>query len=578
MEYNNMDTNLEDNMYGVSQIENGLQYFHENTDSLGRSIYYISDLHIEFKNEKGFRGYNDCKYAEHVVNGMNGGSEYGDDVLLIVGDVSCYSSQVDFFFKQLRMRRDGIIVFVLGNHELWDWDEKQNRSLAYIVEKYKKICKKHDIILLQNELAIFSDERTQNGEIIKFSNKKVISEDELQKMSLEEIQEYSKEAKLIIYGGVGFSGVCKVKDKNGNIFNADMGLYRDIVPTIYEDVLQSKKCEKGYFKVLEALGDTQVVIMTHSPFDYWCNSKYNPDFIYVSGHTHHNYFERTKECTIFADNQIGYYSDSYELRYFYVDGTYDTFKEYKDGIYKISYKQYIEFNVGKNIQLKKKNDGNQIYMLKKSGYYMFVFYNSRNQLLLLNGGSSVRLNYDIDYYYDNLQFYGDCLNGIIKNHMEFLNRVSRRIKEIGGNGRIHGCIVDIDYYSHVYVNPLDGKIVPYYGLSMDKKYVYESFEKLLEDKCPKLLAGFRKFNDEKNLTNIQVIDSQTVEKVFVGDRSMYSASNVIYNIQYLFYSNVIRNWNDKILKIKNMNTKEAIEEINKSAIFIEKNNKNSSIS
>ena len=113
---------------------------------------------------------------------------------------------------------------------------------------------------------------------------------------------------------------------------------------------------------------------------------------------------------------------------------------------------------------------------------------------------------------------------------------------------------------------------------MDKKYVYESFEKLLEDKCPKLLAGFRKFNDEKNLTNIQVIDSQTVEKVFVGDRSMYSASNVIYNIQYLFYSNVIRNWNEKILKIKNMNTKEAIEEINKSAIFIEKNNKNSSIS
>ena len=33
MEYNNMDTNLEDNMYGVSQIENGLQYFHENIDS-----------------------------------------------------------------------------------------------------------------------------------------------------------------------------------------------------------------------------------------------------------------------------------------------------------------------------------------------------------------------------------------------------------------------------------------------------------------------------------------------------------------------------------------------------------------
>ncbi len=54
------------------------------------------------------------------------------------------------------------------------------------------------------------------------------------------------------------------------------------------------------------------------------------------------------------------------MRYFLINGTYDSFINYSDGIYKITYEQYIDFNIGKNVRLKKKNDGKQIVLLKRA--------------------------------------------------------------------------------------------------------------------------------------------------------------------------------------------------------------------
>lgn len=53
------------------------------------------------------------------------------------------------------MRRDGIIIFILGNHEIWAYDSPI-RDLDKIVEMYRAICNKYDVILLQNELAFFT--------------------------------------------------------------------------------------------------------------------------------------------------------------------------------------------------------------------------------------------------------------------------------------------------------------------------------------------------------------------------------------------------------------------------------------
>lgn len=565
-----------DNLYGVEPITNELPYVHENgVNTTGRPIYYISDLHVEFKDKKGFKNLTYAKYIEHVISGMNGGDLFGDAPLLIAGDISCYLSQVDYFFSQLRMRREGRIIFVLGNHEIWSYDEESNRNLSHIIEEYRKICAKYDVILLQNELAFFYDERTGNGELLPYSKKIIISAHELVSIEPDKLKEYSRQAKLTVFGGIGFTGVCKTINKNGHLYNAEMGLYRDIIPTLEEDIKESQKCEIAYKKVFDTLKDMQVIILTHSPFNNWTNLEYNPNFIYINGHTHHQYFEMTKERTIYADNQVGYSSDSYDLKYFYVDGTYDAFRYYKDGIYEITYDQYLDFNIGKNIRIKKKKDEKQIYMLKRTGFYMFVYYNSSHKLVLLNGGSTKRLVHDMDYYYENLARYGLQLNAIMEQYTFALYTVSCNIKKIGGSGTIHGCIVDIDYYNHIYINPFDGRVVPYYAIDMEKKYVYKDLETLLEDKCPSLLTNFKKWENEEQDSFMLVPSSfeLTNGAILVTDKNMYKASRVIKTIQYLLFQNVIRDWNDKILKNYESHSDDIFEEINKiqidNKIFIE---------
>lgn len=454
----------------------------------------------------------------------------------------------------------------MGNHEIWDLNEEKARELAYIVEKYRTICIKHNIIFLHNELAFFYDEMTENGDIIPFFDKKIISNNELLSIEPCKLLEYSKRAKLIVYGGLGFSGRCKTKNSRGRIYNAEFGLYLDIITTLKEDIEESKKCENGYLKVLDALKESQVIILTHTPFANWTISKYSPHYIYVNGHTHQDFLETTKEKKIFADNQVGYSSDDYALKYFYIDGSYDAFKEYQDGIYKITYEQYIDFNIGKNIKAKinKKVSEKQIYLIKKCDFYMFVYYNSDDQLMLLDGGRSRQLQYNIDYYWKNIDVYGCFLKSTMDKYICALNSASAHVKQIGGNGKIHGCIIDIDYWNHIYINPYDGSIIPYYALNKKEKYVYDNLNALLAEKRPDLLVRGKRSESEKREALMQIYSESKNRKkaVLVTDKDMYKESDIIRNIQYLLFQNVIRNWNDKIM-LKYMNPKEAIEELSK---------------
>ncbi len=105
--------------------------------------------------KKGFKDFSDKEYINHVIKKDEQEMIHlGDNPLIIVGDIDCCTENVDYFFSQLRMRRDGIIIFVLGNHEIWAYDMAVS-DLDEIIKRYRVICKKHDVIMLQNELAFF---------------------------------------------------------------------------------------------------------------------------------------------------------------------------------------------------------------------------------------------------------------------------------------------------------------------------------------------------------------------------------------------------------------------------------------
>ena len=543
--------NIDDELFCLEPIMNSIPCVHNNMEMQGeRKVFYISDIHCDMKIKKGFKDFSDKKYIDHVIAKMNGDGPFGDNPLIIVGDIDCSTNNVDYFFSQLRMRREGIIIFVLGNHEIWAYD-MPGSELNEIIKKYRYICTKHDVIMLQNELAFFYDDRTGNGELLPFFHHCVISEEELLKLSINEVQAYAEKAKMIVFGGLGFSGKSKTLTPEGKIYNADVGLYRDVVPTLVEDLIQTEKSEKAYFKVLESLFNYTVIIATHCPLDNWSESDYNSNFIYLSGHTHHNTFHMSSEKTFFADNQVGYTSDDYDLRYFLINGTYDSFINYPDGIYKITYEQYIDFNIGKNVRLKKKNDGKQIILLKKGFAHMFVYYNGNNKLMLLSGGSSKRLFRDLNYYYENLDKYVCNIKAIMNSYMDRLLDVSKMIRAIGGEGSIHGCIVDIDYYNHIYINLVDGKGTPYFAYNMEQKYVYKDLYTLLKEKKRSLLSGYvewQRVNPDNNKLVVQNTELADLA-VLVTDKNIYRTSKIVKSIQYLLFQDIVREWNDKILCI-----------------------------
>ena len=80
------------------------------------------------------------------------------------------------------------------------------------------------------------------------------------------------------------------------------------------------------------------------PKENWCADKeYHESFVYVSGHTHRNAFYDDGAIRVYAENQIGYHNDNVHLRSFLLDGKYDYFTDYKDGIYEITKEEYQDF-------------------------------------------------------------------------------------------------------------------------------------------------------------------------------------------------------------------------------------------
>jgi len=134
---------------------------------------------------------------------------------------------------------------------------------------------------------------------------------------------------------------------------------------------------------------------------------------------------------------------------------------------------------------------------------------------------------------------------------------------IGGSGSIHGCIVDIDWFNHIYLNPFDGKVTPYFALNTTDKLVFKNVESLLSSSPfpPQLSNGESMLarylstpSREKKLPILSRASSKEWELAVVPqvvlDRSMYEPSRIMRSIQYIFDQNVLRIWNDAVLAIE----------------------------
>ena len=261
------------------------------------------------------------------------------------------------------------------------------------------------------------------------------------------------------------------------------------------------------------------------------------------------------------------------MKHFYIDSNYDIFSNYEDGIYQITPEQYIDFNRGKRIQSSFKRKDVSVIMLKRHGFYMFLYYGKYSRtaksesLYLLSGGRMLNLPLQyklaIQYYYDDMERYIDNIHKLMYRYTLGQEALSQFIIRLGGSGKIHGCIIDVDRpeqagdysYTHLFVNPIDGRVTPYFAWDTRARTVYKDFQALLEHEevCKPLLENYRLLLDSQSENLPPIRYGTSVEEwgeddsVYDKGGYLYKISRIIKSLQYCTEKNVIRTWNENIL-------------------------------
>ncbi|MCD7776793.1 MAG: hypothetical protein LUH54_05435, partial [Firmicutes bacterium] len=337
-----------------------------------------------------------------------------------------------------------------------------------------------------------------------------------------------------------------------------------------------------YMKIYNSLYYSKIIVLTHTQKPDWNDTPYNPNWIYVSGHTHRNIYKWDDECKIIADNQVGYHNTKIGFKSFWLEPPEDVFINFIDGIHKITEGQYMEFNHSKGIISYSNREMIDIYMIKKNKKYMFFAYclpqerSKCKHLYMLCGGQIRRISSDdpsiLSFYYSNLDKYVNNVNSLMSLYIPRLNALSQFVKLIGGSGNIHGCIIDIDIPEtffefsrcHLYLNPLNNTYTAYYADSKSSRLVYADLRTLLVEQkeyCKNMIESFDKniakyaeisanFFSSNSLSEIDdnfILAAQSCNVPLDNCLEMYRISGIIKSLQYCVDNDVVRIWNDNLL-------------------------------
>ncbi len=521
-----------------------------NQDISKQSVYYITDLHLDEKiddrysdnsTDDGIKAYID-EVAKNIAEEFLETDGIRRRILLIGGDVSHKYEITAMFYSTLsKYILPDKIIAILGNHELWDSKIiKSNSRVDTTIERYRKMFNKLKIRFLQNSILILK----RMGEAV------FISESEIKKLSVKKLRDECADGTLLLLGGIGFAG------RNDDL-NADSGMYRETLISRDEEKGLSSDFEALHRKLRNAVSDAPVIILTHMPMRDWSRDPYESNWCYVSGHTHKNKYCEDDGARVFEDNQIGRKDKPIRLKYFDFGNKPDILRYYEDGKYTLNRKTYIDFyrNLGYEIQI---NGSDKVVMIKKNGFYCF-FCKLDGSYRILEGGRPHRVvNQDLNYYYNNLTEYGTNIIETLKPYTEYLTAVSDFVKSIKGSGKIHGCIVDIDYDNHIFVNPFDSKLTAYFAFDIINKIVYPTLEDLLKERNPRLYMEYIKLiencSDTKLLEmahtvnlELPLTDDEKNVPVQYLDTDIYGISRRISRLQYTEKCKIIRIWDDNFV-------------------------------
>lgn len=494
-------------------------------------VSYISDIHLMHRCAA-----NHCKSEDDFVYVIRKIGEVlreqSTQINLIGGDTTSEFVAFQMLVQSLsESSSSSEFFFTLGNHELWN---ANGCPFETIVQQYRNVLRvfgQKRMHLVQNNLFY------EDGKWIE------ITEEELSNLTEEELRQRTKEARIIIFGGMGFAG------RNEN-FNANNGIYETVIDR-QREILESEKLRVLYEKVTHALVGRNLIVLTHMPLRDWAgpDAHTKDGVVYVNGHNHRNYYYDDGKKRIYADNQVGYRGKKLSFKRIYIPLGYNWFDDYEDGIFEIAKLDYEKFYRGFGEWITFNRKYPKLYLIKREGAYMFLVRNDKGNLLILNGGAIKKAgDHTLEYFYEHLANYAKSVRLFLSDYDRKQKYISSEVKRFGGDGRIHGCIVDIDFLNHLFIKPFDDSITSYYATSMTSKEVYENLPSLLKYRRPDLYENYVKLlgkpDQSGELTLYAANLPVTAKTRFDSDTFIYRLSRGVKGLQYTAKYNVVRLWND----------------------------------
>lgn len=394
--------------------------------------------------------------------------------------------------------------------------------------------------------------------------------------------EYVESDKAVIYGGSGFA---KYSDFNAN----NLVCCKAMEGNREYEIEQTTLFEKGYEIAKKHAIETGkcFICVAHYPVES-CLGKFDREAVYFTGHTHRNERIRTEEKSLYADNQIGYHNKGkFDGEICFKTATMDSVTNpyglFEDGCYHTTLDVYLQFYnyIGESVrdgkQMRKRCENGELYVIKSQGYYGFFIVNKLG-ISIVNGGKTKRiaLSKNINWIFDNFNIVVNKYIAMLEPLRMVQEQISCELKRLGFQGDIHGLIVDIDFYNHVMVNPINGSITFYYSPMFGQVKQFQSFQKQLEFMYEKgwfegiwgrgvdmqsLTDGSAAFECDaialRGLSMLALVENNDVSGEMMEVSRVdgaYGVSRAVNSLQRLFTGHVLRDFDLRLIEIKDEKT------------------------
>ena len=431
------------------------------------------------------------------------------------------------------------VFVVLGNHEYIDFD-----NVSSCVSYYKSELSKIGIKLLHNSCYVYD--------------------------------------KWMIYGGTGFAKYDEVWNANSLICCPNFS--RE------DEIKETELFENGYKKALSDAKENNLCFLcaSHYPISACLNDKYDKEAIYFTGHDHRNKYVRNSEKVLYADNQIGYKDNDIVFKIATTGFEVNPYANMQDGLYVTTIEDYLQFYryigeyIGKgNLLYQRCQNGKaDLYVIKRKGYYGFFIINPKGTskgISIVNGGVTKKLtgSTDLSWICENFDVVLSKYLLVLTPLRNAQEQLAKELKELGLLGEIHGCIVDIDFYHHIMLNPVDGSMMFYFSPKFGKVRYLDSFKDVITSieehnsiqfhiDCKSLGEKYIEKSKTKNYllnitSNSYLQTPENADIVKVCERKvqivsctdgMYGVSRKVNPLQKLFSGHVLRSFDLTLTETK----------------------------